>query len=709
MLFGWLALALVIAVAIRVAYLYDYRSSPLYDVAIGPDVQAYWEAARRVLAGHWLWQADATHGPLYPLVLAAWSAISRESLVGVRAIQLLMGVLGCGILTLVVGRRCGLAVAVCTALLWAACVPLVYYEAELFSEGTGLFLNACVVAVLIGGRRVRPIRAAVAGLLLGLSAVTHAMALLFAGLIVIWLAWSAGRASLRRGVQITGLAVLGVALPVVPVVWYNSHVAGEFVLLQETAGLNYYIGNNPAADGTPNVRIGPDWDRLLALPCVEAGLPEAAGHSGFYYNRALTFMRQSPGRWLLLLAKKAALSVNAHEITASTPMSAIRGDVWLLRWRLIGFGVLLPLALVGLSVAGGWRVKPAWILVLAYVVGQTIYVAAGRYRVPMLPGVFVLAGLGLAHLIACVRSGAWGRLWPAAVPLVLGVVVAWLPVVPKHNDDPVEGALARALAYRAQGNWTAGAGELWQALKQRPDYAPALLTLGEMYQELGRRDAAIEEYQAAVAAHPEYGAAQLCLAEALLKRDGDLEAARPHYLRAVESNPEDCKARFLFGRALLVWDEWASAAEHFRFILSRRPDDVDAARGLGEALADLGQYAEAVTYLEQAAAAMPTNVRLWTRLTRLRAACPDDAVRDVRAALECGRRAASLTGGTDPQALDALAMALANAGEFEQAIEAAEAAADLARRQGRGDLRAEILSRRELYEKQTPYRDAQPR
>ena len=699
-----LLLLLLVGLVVRAAYLHDYSHSPLFRVAVGPDVEEYDAAATALLAGAPLLGEDAKHGPLYPCLLATLYKVTGQKLPVVRALQLLMGVAAGVVLVLAIGRRYGPTVAICTAILWAGYVPLIHCEAEFFAEGTAFLLNTCVIALLIGQRAVQRWRAGLAGLLLGLSAITHATAVPFAGLILLWLAWTSLRRSWKRGIQTTLAAVVGLALPTVPVAIHNSCLAGELVFVQGTSGLNFYIGNNASADGG-NVRPGPDWDRLLALPCTEGGLREDEGHEQFYYRRALAFIRESPGRWLELLGKKAALALSATEITASTPVTAVRDDIRLLRWPSIGFGVLLPLALVGLVFGGGRRVAPAWILVLAYVLLQTIYFPTGRYRVPMLAGMFVLAGLGLAHLISCARERSQRGLAFSVVTLSLGVLVALLPLVPDRNNDPAEGALGRAMAYRAAGDTDNAAGELLRAISYRPDYAPAYVTLGEMLAQHGLPDKAIEHYEAAVAARPDYALAHISLAEALLKQRGDFINAQPHYVRAVELNPEDCRTRFLYARALLVWEEWSEAADEFRFILSRR-EDPDAQRGLGECLMRLGQFAEAQEQLRRAAQAAPNSDGAQILLTRLWAACPDESMRNAELALEIGQRAASLGNFTNPNALDALAMAQANAGLFEQAVETASAAIQLARERGWIGLRDEIAARRSLYTRRMPYRDS---
>ena len=176
---------------------------------------------------------------------------------------------------------------------------------------------------------------------------------------------------------------------------HNSRLAGRLVLVQRHDGLNFYIGNNPHADGTPNVRFGPGWDGLLRLPRAEAGVHKEAERREFYFDKAFAFIRGSTLQWLTLLGRKSALALNAQEVTASTPMAALRPDIVMLRLPQVGFGVLLALAAIGLR-GGGLKVGPAGVLILAFLITQIVFVAAGRYRAPMLPALFVLAGLGLA-------------------------------------------------------------------------------------------------------------------------------------------------------------------------------------------------------------------------------------------------------------------------------------------------------------------------
>jgi hypothetical protein len=61
--------------------------------------------------------------------------------------------------------------------------------------------------------------------------------------------------------------------------------------------------------------------------------------------------------------------------------------------------------------------------------------------------------------------------------------------------------------------------------------------------------------------------------------------------------------------------------------------------------------------------------------------------------------------GQDPKALDALAAAQAELGEFREAAATVRRGIDLARKQGENDLAAEMTARLALYEQGRPYRE----
>jgi cytochrome c-type biogenesis protein CcmH/NrfG len=87
-----------------------------------------------------------------------------------------------------------------------------------------------------------------------------------------------------------------------------------------------------------------------------------------------------------------------------------------------------------------------------------------------------------------------------------------------------------------------------------------------------------------------------------------------------------------------------------------------------------------------------------------RATNPDARFRDGAQAVALARHAAELT-PEDPDTLDALAAAYAEAGRFAEAVETARKALDLAARQSNSALAEGIRSKIRLYEAEMPFHE----
>jgi hypothetical protein len=87
---------------------------------------------------------------------------------------------------------------------------------------------------------------------------------------------------------------------------------------------------------------------------------------------------------------------------------------------------------------------------------------------------------------------------------------------------------------------------------------------------------------------------------------------------------------------------------------------------------------------------------------------PDSAVREPEEAVRLAQRAVELTMNRDPYFLDTLAAALAATGEFERAVETAEAALALASRLGADALVGQIRDALASYRQSKPHRQSTP-
>jgi hypothetical protein len=97
-------------------------------------------------------------------------------------------------------------------------------------------------------------------------------------------------------------------------------------------------------------------------------------------------------------------------------------------------------------------------------------------------------------------------------------------------------------------------------------------------------------------------------------------------------------------------------------------------------------------------------VRAWDFAAWAFATSPDPRILDPEAAMHYAQIVVQMTKQQDPRALDTLAAALAASGQYGQAVQAAQAAINLANSQGNKPLAEAIARRLQFYQQGKPYR-----
>ena len=101
----------------------------------------------------------------------------------------------------------------------------------------------------------------------------------------------------------------------------------------------------------------------------------------------------------------------------------------------------------------------------------------------------------------------------------------------------------------------------------------------------------------------------------------------------------------------------------------------------------------------------PDFPKACNNLARIRATHTDAALRDGAQAVELAERCCELTGHQVAAALDTLAAAYAEAGRFDEAIQTASRAIEVATAAGNEKFAQEIRGRLVLYRQSVPYRE----
>jgi hypothetical protein len=270
--------------------------------------------------------------------------------------------------------------------------PLIFADGSLEKEGLAAFWTALALALtahLAYPNRIIP--AGIAGACWGVVSLLRSNALLIAPLGAAWLLFSkneqAGHERAQR-LQLALVFLAGFLLILAPVAGVNVAVSNPREILGTTwqLGPNFYIGNGPEATGT---YVAPPFIR--AHPAYEAA------------DYAREAMRRA-GHPLRL-----GLSIHRYEIPDNQDIEFVQiVAAPALAWGTVGFGVVFPLAVIGLARVP--RTRFWWFLSLSTGLGlaaTALFFVVGRYRVPWVPGLALLAAAGVVDLARLVKRGDW--------------------------------------------------------------------------------------------------------------------------------------------------------------------------------------------------------------------------------------------------------------------------------------------------------------
>ena len=620
----------VVGFAVRFVYLLQARQHDPLFFSPQMDAEYHLRWALAIASG-----TDFVHGaffraPLYPYFLAGLMKLGL-GLFGARVVQALLGGASCGIVYLLArrilagGGRSGLSARAQENTARISGLVMAIYSLSVYFDGEFLIPALLVFLVLLG--MVLLYRSLdsdrqwwLPGLAFGLAAIARPNVLAFVAVLAVLLIARYRAGAWKR----LGWFAGAVCLVILPVTVRNYAVSRTFVPIAWQAGTNFYIGNNPEADGVtavvPGTRAswwGGYYDVKTLAEQAEGRELRGAEIDRYWLGRGIDFWRQEPVRALGLLVRKAYLLLSGYEISNNRNIYHAKRFTFLnlaifrTSFLKFPFGLLLPLALAGVYL--GRRAARRWAatyaFLLAYGFSFVIFFVTARYRMPAIPFLIVLAVYAVARLVKTRGRELWVSLAVLLVSLVAfnsgiygppGVedeaqtrfsVAMGLYRQGRLDDALVE--IEKALQHDSASNVLVlesavrlGAGQpgpavraAQAAISRTPNAPEPYGQMGNVYASLGRYDSALVCFEKACELDPHSVSSWNNLGSVAMAQ-GDFESARRYFDQALAIDPASTVA--LYNLGLLDWQEGEKGLARTRWhkVLELDPSHAKAGQAL---------------------------------------------------------------------------------------------------------------------------------
>ena len=508
----------------RIIYLIQFSESPVFSWPTGTDVEEYYDWARRILAGEFLWHEVHIHAPLYPYFLAFLLFFSHFDYMIARLLQESIGLAAFIPLFFSLSKisegQCGSSfikwgfIALCSAY-----PPLIYYQAEFVSEALMLPLLCIVLFMLYRAEEdiqdfqrsftySKAFTFAGAGFLCGLASICHPLSVFFPFAEFVYLSCRGLSRKERMSMKYAWSAVIfAVSAAILPlaVSAYNSYQSGGLVFIQKNSGFNFWLGNNRDSTGGCYLRPGPEWESVHRS-AEAAAAKEEISKDLYFLKDSCSYILHNPLGEIGKLIEKAVMTVNFRELPSGDVFNITYYTPFMRNYGLTG--LLFVFALCGLTAVflrGNredlFKYRHFIILIIVFWILQIIFVTSGRYRLAMYPGLFVMALYGAKELYFNLKNSAvMFKLLP-----VFFIACAIVCIPSPRRDmkmQEAEASLVFAEAYIKAGNYKAALPEIESALKFYKNWGRPYEMLGNIHAKSGDYKTAMDCYRKGMEADP---------------------------------------------------------------------------------------------------------------------------------------------------------------------------------------------------------------
>lgn len=385
-----------------------------------------------------------------------------------------------------------------------------------------------------------------------------------------------GRQRWRILIARCAFLLAGLTLGTSPCWIHNYFIAKDPVVLSAHSGINFWIGNNPEANGYPRFPPGLRAGQAAMLQDSIAQAEVAAGRSlkhaevsAHWSGKAKMYVANHFGDWLKLDARKLRNFWSAFQYDDLSIITNLREQSVILPG--LSFGIVAALAIPGIFL--GYRLAPRsrWVLgaiLLSMLTLLGVFITE-RYRLVAVPGLLIFAAFGLSMLWQAVAAR---DLKAAAIYLILLVPSTMLVAWPQR--DPSLWALdAYNSGWQAleSNNLPLAEKKLAIAYAYVPDNSETLFALGNLRLAQNDSVAAQSFYRAVLDLDPQHKGAFNNLGVIALDAS-QYSDAETWFRRAENVDPRNAKTHFLLAKTLLAKSDRQAARSEIETAIGLNPD-----------------------------------------------------------------------------------------------------------------------------------------
>jgi 4-amino-4-deoxy-L-arabinose transferase-like glycosyltransferase/Tfp pilus assembly protein PilF len=503
------------ALLLRLLFLYDFSDNPTFYAPI-VDAQSYDTLARDLAEGGPFQEGLFWQPILYPVWLSLVYELSDSSILFAKVHQAIIGALTCLLTYLLAHRLFYRRVSILAGIITACYGPLLFFESQLVATGWASFWSVALLLLFVRAQREKNLWVyAALGICGALAILTRPTFLPFFLIACGVLMFGLTREKTPPKDQLVrfALLVIGFALFTLPVALLNQQLTGRFGILPSSGGINLFIGNNPDREETLSARPGAQWQAIAHLPIQEGQATDAWQQQDYFVARVKEYAITDSANFLKGIAEKTLQFLSSRETPRNIDLYEMSQWSNLLRtltWKVSGFGfpfgVLLPLAFIGLGVH--WKRLPAPFILFPFIYAASVILVfvTARYRAPIIPVLSILGAAGVFALTDALREKSWHSLrWMGGV-IGFTILVSTLPGPFTAERQSYSAEMYREVAiYEIRNDRPLEARALFRkSIELDPESAEAHSGLAQTLYQEGRNPEAKAEWERAVALNPNW-------------------------------------------------------------------------------------------------------------------------------------------------------------------------------------------------------------